>query len=77
MMKNDKKCFLFHIKVSVRSSDIYFFLSSVAMQENSSIRKLILISKFLKSQIEKQLQYTYYPIFKEVSKGNQTIYIDR
>ena len=75
MMKNDKKCFLFHIKVSVRSSDIYFFFvfTSVAMQENSSIRKLILISKFLKSQIEKQLQYTYYPIFKEVSKGNQTI----
>ena len=46
--KNDKKCSLFYQKSSFRFEEIYMFvLTFLIMRENSWIRKLRLISKFM------------------------------
>ena len=42
-------------------------LDFLVMYRNESIRNIRLISKFIKSQPSKQLQYTYCPIYHEVN----------
>ena len=51
--KMKKKCFLFHLKSSFRSQDIYiFFLAFWACIKNGLIIKIRLISKFMTSQLK-------------------------
>ena len=48
--KNDEKCFLFHLKSSSHSQDIYMFvLTFWACRKHGLIRKMRLISKFMTS----------------------------
>ena len=49
--KNDEKCFLFHLKSSFRSEDIYIFvLNFWSCRKNGLIGKIPLISKFMTLQ---------------------------
>ena len=50
-LKIDEKCFLFHLKSSFRSQDIYIFvLTFWSCRKNCFIRKRKLISNFMTSQ---------------------------
>ena len=72
--KNDEKCFLFHIKSSFRSQDIWVFVMTFcSCRKNGSIRKIRLTSKFMKSQ--PSLQTIAIHILFNISqiKGNQTM----
>ena len=49
--KNDEKCFLFHLKSSFRSQDIWVFVMTFwSCWKNGLIRKINLTSKFMTSQ---------------------------
>ena len=72
--KNDEKCFLFHLKNSFHSQDIYVFVTSFRQcRKNGLIRKRKLISKFLTWQ--PGLQTITIHILPNISqsKGNQTM----
>ena len=52
-LKNDEKCFSFHLKSSFHSQDIEtFILSFWACRKKGLIRKIRLISKFMTSQTD-------------------------
>ena len=69
-----KKCFLFHLESSFHSQDFLdFFLDFLVMQKNDLIRKIKLISKFIKSQLGKQsIAVNILPNIS-AHKGNRTI----
>ena len=73
--KNDEKCFLFHLKSSFRSQDTYVFVIAFwSCRKNGLIRKIRLTVEFMTSHhnlINKQLQYTYWPISHEVKAIRQ------
>ena len=73
--KNDEKCFLFHVKSSFCSQDIYIFiltfLSLLYPQKSGLIRKLGLISKFMTSQTGQQITAIRYFPNNSRSKSNQ------
>ena len=73
--KNDEKCFLFHLKSSFRSQDTYVFVIAFwSCRKNGLIRKIRLTVEFMASHhnlINKQLQYTYWPISHEVKAIRQ------
>ena len=71
--KNDEKYFLFHLKSSFRSQDIYVFvLTFWACSKNGLIRKISLTSKFMTSH--PGWQRIAINILLNISriKGNQT-----
>ena len=71
--KNYEKCFLFHLKNSFRSQDIYVLVMTFwSCRKKGLIRKIKLTSKFMTSQpAHKQLQYKYCPISHEVKATRQ------
>ena len=72
--ENEEKCFLFHVKSSFRSQDIYVFVMAFwSCRKNGLIRKIRLTSKFMASQPD--LQTISIQILPNVSpsKGNQNI----
>ena len=77
--KSYKKCFLFHIKSSFRSWNIYdFVLTFLVIQENSLIRHRKLISKFMTSETGKQIIIIHTHIVQiSRSKDNQAITFDQ
>ena len=69
-----KKCFLFHLKSSLRFQDIYvFIMTSWSTRKNALIKKTRLISKFMTSQPGHWTIAIY--ILSNISriKGNQTM----
>ena len=76
--KNDENCFLFHLKSSFRSQDIYDFVTTFwRCGKNGLIRKIRSTSKFMMSQ--PGLQTIAMEILPNISqsKGNQTVKFDR
>ena len=73
--KIDEKCFLFHLKSSFRSEDIYVFVMASFQLPRSCIRpgSTPLISKSLTSQLVKQAIATQILPNISRSKGNQTM----
>ena len=72
--ENDEKCFLFHLKSSFCSQDIYVFVTTFwSCRKNGLIRKIRLTSKFMTSQ--PGLQTIAIHILPNISqsKGNQTM----
>ena len=72
--KNDKKCFLFHLKSSFRSQDILHFVTTFwSCKKNGLIRKIRLTLKFMTSQ--SGLQTIAMPMLPNISqsKDNQTM----
>ena len=76
--KNDEKWFLFHLKSSFHSQDIYVFVTTFwSCKKSSLIRKIRLTSKFMTSQ--PGLQTIAIHILPNISqgKGNQTMKFGR
>ena len=72
--KNDEKCFLFHLKSSFRSRDIWIFvLNFWSCRENGLIRKIRLISKFMTSQPGYQTSTIHILPNISRSKGKQSM----
>ena len=70
--ENDEKCFLFHLKSSFCSQDIYVFVTTFwSCRKNGLIKKIRLISKFMMSQ--PGLQAIAIHILPDISQseGNQ------
>ena len=66
-LENDEKRFLFHLRSTFWSEDIYIFdLTFSVMQENGLVRNLRLISAFVASQLGKQTIKIY--ILVDISK---------
>ena len=73
-VKNNEKCFLFRLKSSFRSQDIFVFVTTIwSCRKNSLIRKVRLTSKFIMSQ--PGLQTIAIHILSNISqsKNNQTM----
>ena len=72
--KNDEKCFLFHLKSSLRSQDIYVFVTTFwSCRKNCLIRKIRLTSKFMTSRPGLQTIAIHRLCNISQSKGNQTM----
>ena len=72
--KNDEKCFLFHLKSSFPSQDIWVFVTIFwSYGKNGLIRKIRLTSKFMVSQTGLQTIAIHLLPNISQSKGNQTI----
>ena len=71
--KNDGKCFLFHLKSSFWSQDIFFFFSVFVMYKNGLIWKIRLITKFMLSQSGWPTIAIHILTNISRSKGNQEI----
>ena len=71
--KNFEKWFLFHLKSSFRSWDIWVFvLTFWPCRKNDLIRNIKLISKFWRHKlVNKQLQYIYCSIARKVKATRQ------
>ena len=72
--KNGEKCFLFHLKSSFRSQDIYVFVMTFwSCMKKGLIRKIRLTSKFMTSQPAQQTITIHILSNISWSKGNQTM----
>ena len=72
--KSDEKRFLFHLKNSFLSQDIYIFvLSFWSCKKNGLIRKIKIIWKFMTSQPGQQTITIHILSNISRSKGNQTL----
>ena len=72
--KNNEKCFLFHLKGSFRSQDIYLFVTTFwSCRKNGLIRKVRPTSKFMR--LQPALQTIAIHIWPSISqsKDNQTM----
>ena len=73
-LKNDEKCFLFHLKSSFRFQDILVFVTTFwSCRKNGLIRKIRLTSKFTTSQPGLQTIAIHILRNNSRSKGNQTM----
>ena len=73
-LKNDEKCFLFHLTSSFRSQDIQVFVTaSWPCRKNGLIRKISLTLKFITSQPGLQTVAIHILPNMSQSKGNQTM----
>ena len=73
-LKNDEKCFLFHLKSSFRSQYISVFVTTFwSCRKNGLIRKIRLTSKFM--TLQPGLETIAIHILPNISqsKGNQTM----
>ena len=72
--KNDEKCFLFQLKSSFCSQDIYDFVTTFwSYRRNGLIRKIRLTSKLMTSQTRLQTISIHVMHKTSQNKGNQTM----
>ena len=72
--KNDEKCFLFQLKSSFCSQDIYVFVTTFwSYRRNGLIRKIRLTSKLMTSQTRLQTISIHVMHKTSQNKGNQTM----